>query len=207
MPGENFINPSSLKIDPSLGIISQGNIDIPSPTDFSETGEPRMPAALGIKSATGQRKTFIARKAGGTLAEQFGAPENIDTEPHKQPEEMQPSQPLEIGERVNPSVHKTRNLSADEMGSLLTPKFRATPMPEAIAPVDAEVPQEIAAPTSQTIEENVPRETNPESPLKADLTDLVLRYIQKVGQKDAAKAFGVLEMNIKNWVNRKPLFH
>jgi hypothetical protein len=169
----------NLKIDPKLGIMDQGNIDIKPPPLSSETDDAHMPAVIGMDRPAPKKKTFFVRKAGATLAEQLGTEEAVEVETTVQ---HLPTQPINV-----PDHTPAKNLTADEMGSMLTPKFKA-PVEEPDKPI---------------VQPEVPAIPEPVTPLKADLKDLVLRYIQKVGPEEAAKFFGKPAMHIHNWVNGK----
>ncbi len=186
-----FLNPQSIKIDPSLGVIDQGVIDLKAPPESTDSpDDPRMPAAIGITKPMKPKRAVFVRGAGSTLAEQLGTQQATGIQAPVL-EETRPSQPIEVPERIAPQV--SRNLSADAMASLLTPKFREFPVQE--KPKEEVVPANIEIPS--------PVESAPALSIKADLKDLVLRYIQKVGPEEAAKFFGKPAMLIHNWVNGK----
>jgi hypothetical protein len=176
------VNAQTLQIDPKLGIVDQGNIEIKAPSDQSDTGEPNMPAAIGMNKPLPKKRAFFVRKPGATLAEQLGTDLSV---PDVEAEAFSTT-PID----VPPKPVVTRNLSAADMGSMLTPKFKPPPEAAVETPVDAPVT------------EVVPAHTPPET-LKADLKDLVLRYIQKVGPAVAAKFFGKPVSLINTWVNGK----
>src|SRR6478672_7142480 len=114
--GEFKVNASSIKIDPSLGVVDIGNVNLPAPSD---SDEPNMPAVIG-QPMTQQRKKFFNRKAGGTLAEQLGTEEDS----HSHPQSPIPDVP-----------HGTfRKATAQEMAGMLTPKFDK---PAPVAAVEA----------------------------------------------------------------------
>lgn len=169
------VSAQTLQIDPKLGIIDQGNIDIKAPMDNSDTGEPNLPAVIGMNRPMPKKKAFFNRKAGATLAEQLGTEEAVPQEPS----EAYSTQPID--------VPVPRHLSIDAMASMLTPKFK----PPEVAKAEIEEKPEVKPETV-----HVPSET-----LKADLKDLILRYVQKVGLPAAAKFFGKPVMVISNWVN------
>lgn len=184
------VNAETLQIDPKLGIQDQGNINVSAPADFSDTGEPNMPAAIGMNRPMPKKKAFFVRKPAPTLAEQLGTDISV---PNVEAEAFSTT-PID----VPPKPVVTRNLSAKDMGSMLTPKFK---------PPTLDIKDDISPAIEEAINADIkpdiaPVHAPPET-LKADLKDLVLRYIQKVGPAAAAKFFGKPVMVIHNWVNGK----
>lgn len=172
-----MLDARSIKIDPALGVMDAGIIEMKAPPESSDSDDPHLPAVIGMGKLIPKKKAFFHRTAGATLAEQLGTPSSFESI-EETPAPPSPSQVIDV-----PADQRVRDIHSDDMGSILTPKLNPS------VPLITEAPVDV-----------------PEAPvegLKADLKGLVLRYIQKVGPEVAAKFFGKPAMVIHNWVNGK----
>jgi hypothetical protein len=205
-PGANFLNPASIQIDPSLGVVSTGTTDIPPAAFDPATGEPMMPAAIAVGKPI-QRKTFHKMGPGSTLAERLGTKAEAEALPEALPDH-QLARPTEMTapQRIVPRM--SRVLSAEEMDEKMKPNWdKLGEVQEAIIDAATDEPDAYAAPV---IDDPPSLQTAPLSkgahvPSTVQLAALPRTFIKKYGVTKAAEFFGKTEATIESWMkDREP---
>jgi hypothetical protein len=176
----NFkVNPASLKIDPSLGIIAP-NTQIPEIPQPQDPSQPNVGALTPGTTGRAQRLSpkMLRRQPGSTLAEQFGGASEG---------QLQAPAPERIVPRVSRAVDTSRMF---EPKAITLPEESSTAIGSSAARTERTPSVSDVVGTQES-----------ESPKGLDLRSLVTNTVTALGTEAAAQFFGRSESLVKKWLN------